>query len=222
MRNAGRGTRMMAEETGGLERDTRALVQVAMAVATGDTAALRDRLLAARAAGVPPGWVDELLLQSLLNVGYARGLQAFGVWREVTPTGSPDGGAESLSHADWRGWRERGARVCREVYGRTYHKLLVNLRALHPALEALVVVDAYGKLIGRGGLDLRRRELCTLAEIAVLDTPRQLRAHLRGALNSGATVAQVEEVLALVGGDVGKPQAERARRLWDEVRRRKA
>jgi len=36
----------------------------------------------------------------------------------------------------------------REVYGRAYHKLLVNLRALHPALEDLVLVDAYGKVIG--------------------------------------------------------------------------
>jgi len=56
------------------------------------------------------------------------------------------------------------------VYGRTFHKLMQNLKGLHPALEALVLVDAYGKVIGRPGLDLRRRELCTLAAVATLTT----------------------------------------------------
>jgi len=191
---------------------------VAVAVATGDTAALKQRLLAARALPVPEPWVDELLLQSLLNVGYALGLQAFGVWREVSPSPAP---AEGLSHDGWRDWGERGARVCGAVYGRTYHKLLLNLRALHPALEGLVLVDAYGKLIGRDGLDLKRRELCTLAEIAVLDTPRQLHAHLRGALNTGSTAEEVDEVLALVEQDVDSGQALRVWELWADVRNRK-
>src|ERR1041385_8952247 len=141
---AGRGwTCTMPKETPGLEPRTRALVHVAVAVASGDTVALRDRLAAARAAQVPARWVDELLLQSLLNVGYALGLQAFGVCRELgpAPVAEPVELGEPLAHEAWRSWAERGARVCQEVYGRTYHKLLVNLRALHPALEALVVVD---------------------------------------------------------------------------------
>jgi 4-carboxymuconolactone decarboxylase len=202
----------------GLDAPTRALVHAAVAVASGDTVALRQRFIVARAAQVAPRWVDELLLQSLLNVGYALGLQAFGVWRELSP--APADLGEPVEHETWRDWAERGARVCHEVYGRTYHKLLVNLRALHPALEALVVVDAYGKLIGRDGLDLKRRELCTLAEIAVLDTPRQLHAHLRGALNSGATAEEVDDVLALVEADIGEPQARRTWELWADVRAR--
>lgn len=215
---------MMPEHRGqaALDGPTRALVHAAVAVASGDTVALRDRLVAAKAAQVSPRWVDELLLQSLLNVGYALGLQAFGVWREVSPAPSSESGktGEPLEHAAWQDWAARGARVCREVYGRTYHKLLVNLRALHPALEALVVVDAYGKLIGRDGLDLKRRELCTLAEIAVIDTPRQLHAHLRGALNAGSTPGEIDEVLELVERDVGEPQARRTWELWADVRAR--
>jgi len=205
---------------GGLDAATSALVRVASAVAAGDVNALRERLVAARAASVEAAWVDELLLQSLLNVGYALTLQAFGVWREVGPAPAPEN-TEPVSHEAWRSWAERGARVCAEVYGRTYHKLLVNLRGLHPALEALVVVDAYGKLIGRGGLDLKRRELCTIAEIAVLDTPRQLHAHLRGALNTGATPEEIEDVLALVEADVGAEHALRVWALWADVRGRR-
>ena len=53
----------------GLDAQTRGLVRVAIAVATGDTAALKERLLGARAAQTPERWVDELLLQSLLTWG---------------------------------------------------------------------------------------------------------------------------------------------------------
>ena len=212
----------MPEKPRGLDTHTRALVHVAVSVASGDTVVLRERLIRARVEQVPPRWVDELLLQSLLNVGYALGIQAFGVWREVSP--APYAGraemGEPVAHDQWRHWAERGAVVCREVYGRTYHKLLLNLRALHPALEALVVLDAYGKLMGRDGLDLKRRELCTIAEIAVLDTPRQLHAHLRGALNAEATTEEVGDVLALVEGDVDAEQAKRIWELWADVRRR--
>jgi alkylhydroperoxidase/carboxymuconolactone decarboxylase family protein YurZ len=212
------GRRNVTARATGLDGETRALVRVAIAVASGDTVALRERLVLARTLGVVPRHVDELLLQSMLNVGYALALQAFSVWREIVPAAEP---VETLSHEGWRDWAERGARVCGEVYGRTFHKLLVNLRGLHPALESLVVVDAYGKLIGRDGLDLKRRELCTLAEIAVLDTPRQLHAHLRGALNTGSTVQEVDDVLALVERDVDAAHALRVRELWSDVRSRK-
>jgi len=222
MGEEGRGKGRIARGNAALDAPTRALVHAAVAVASGDTVTLRERLLTAQAARVPPRWIDELLLQSLLNVGYALGLQAFGVWRELSPAPLPASAeiGEPVAHDAWRDWAARGARVCRDVYGRTYHKLLVNLRALHPALEALVVVDAYGKLIGRDGLDLKRRELCTLAEIAVLDTPRQLHAHLRGALNSGATAEEVDDVLALVENDIDAEQAVRVWDLWADVRGR--
>src|SRR2546426_8130415 len=164
MRPAGGGMRTMK-----LDAPSAALVRVAAALAEGRIAVLRERLDAARAAGVPDLWVDELLLQSLLIVGYPLTLVAFGVWREVTGGG---GGAlperqasgEELAHEDWQSWAERGKQVCAAVYGRAYHKLLLDLRALHPALEDLVLVDAYGKVIGRPGLDLKRRELCTRSE----------------------------------------------------------
>jgi len=202
---------------------TAALVRVAAALAEGELGVLRYRLAAARSAGVPDLWVEELLLQSLLVVGYPLTLVAFAAWREVAgplPVAG-NGEGEELAHEDWSSWARRGAVVCAEVYGRAYHKLLVNLRSLHPALEDLVLVDAYGKLIGRPGLDLKRRELCTVAAIAVLGTARQLHSHLRGALNSGATRAEVEAVLELIDADLDPAHRRSAREQWEDVKGRK-
>ena len=211
-----------AGAAGPLDPATAALVRLAAAVAEGDVPELHERLVAALGTDVPPLWIDELLLQSMLAVGYPLALVAFGVWREVR--GSAATGrhaAEPLTHEDWQAWADRGAAVCRDVYGRAYHKLLVSLRALHPALEDLVLVDAYGKVIGRPGLDLRRRELATVAAIAVLGTAQQLHSHLRGALNTGASVEQVEAVLELVGSRLDPELRRRAWEQWEDVRRRK-
>jgi len=211
-----------AGAAGPLDPATAALVRLAAAVAEGDVPELHERLVAALGAEVPPLWIDELLLQSMLVVGYPLALVAFGVWREVR--GSVATGrhaAEPLTHEDWQAWADRGAAVCRDVYGRAYHKLLVSLRALHPALEDLVLVDAYGKVIGRPGLDLRRRELATVAAIAVLGTAQQLHSHLRGALNTGASVEQVEAVLELVDPRLDPELRRRAWEQWEDVRRRK-
>ena len=107
------------------------------------------------------------------------------------------------------------------MYGRAYHKLLLNLRGLHPALEDLVLVDAYGKVIGRPGLDLKRRELCTVATSAVLGTAQQLHSHLRGALNTAATRAEVEAVLAVIDGDLDAERRRSAGEQWEDVKERR-
>jgi 4-carboxymuconolactone decarboxylase len=227
MGDRGQGTGIMSTQKGGsggrtpgprpgdtraltLDPQTVALVRIAAATATGDETQLRERMIAARALQVPAAWVEELLLQSFLNVGYPLALVAFGVWRAVSGPAKETG--ERVDHAEWERWLKRGEEACAEVYGRTYHKLLLNLRGLHPAIEPLVVVDAYGKILGRPGLDAKRRELCTLAAIAMLNAPRQLHAHLRGALNTGSTREDVDAVLAIVEQDLG---AERALKMWE-------
>src|SRR5437879_13870485 len=94
-----------------------ALIRVATAIAKGDEAVLRERMTAARASHVPTEWVDELLLQSLLNVGYPLTLMAFGVWRKVAGPVAKAGG--DLSHDHWALWQERGATLYAESYRRT-------------------------------------------------------------------------------------------------------
>src|SRR5881275_3330833 len=212
---------------GSLDPATAALVRLAAAVAGGDVPELHQRLAAAQGAGVPPLWIEELLLQSLLVVGYPLALVAFGVWRELNGPlsglgdGGGGGGGEELAHEDWQSWATRGSAVCAAVYGRAYHKLLLNLRALHPALEDLVLVDAYGKVIGRPGLDLKRRELCTVAAIAVLGAAQQLHSHLRGALNTGASAVEIDAVLGVIDGDLDAERRWTVREQWEDVRQRK-
>src|SRR2546425_454196 len=204
-RGAGSGT--MRPGASALDAKTVALVRAAAALAEGRITELEQRFREARAASVPDLWVEELLLQSLLLVGYPLALVGFGVWREVTgPIAQGGGGAgagEELAHEEWQAWAERGAQVCAAVYGRAYHKLLVNLRSLHPALEDLVLVDAYGKVIGRPGLDMKRRELCTGAAVAGLAPGPQPASPRRGPLDPGRARGGGEGVIGAVEAGLG-------------------
>src|SRR5438034_1370727 len=77
MRELGAGSGTMSDRRAWeLDTQTDALVRVAAALAHGTVSDLKARFGAARDARVPDVWVEELLLQSLLVVGYPRALDA--------------------------------------------------------------------------------------------------------------------------------------------------
>ena len=94
------------------------------------------------------------------------------------------------------------------------------MAGVHPELDRWAVVEGYGKVLGRPGLDLATRELCVGAMLAGIDATRQLHAHLRGCLNVGAGVEAVEEMLDAVEELIPEARAREARRVWTRVRDR--
>lgn len=199
-----------------LDEPTRALVVLAAAIAQGEVSEIRDRVEEAVAAGVRANWGDELMLQSVLMVGWPRALMAAGLWRKTIDVGAT-GGDDDLDYAMYPEWIRRGEETCRLIYGDNYSRLRENVRALHPALDAWMITEGYGRTMSRPGLDLVRRELCVIAQTAVLNTPRQLHSHLRGALRAGAEVATIEAALTAVNPFVSYDDWKSVKELWEQV-----
>jgi 4-carboxymuconolactone decarboxylase len=198
-----------------LDDATRVLVQLAAAVAASDEATVRFWLGQA-ARDVLPAYVEELLLQSYLFCGFPRTLNATREWRRVSQRLAPASDeSEDVGLADE--WRERGEVTCAAVYGDMYEKLRLNVRDLHPALDSWMVVDGYGKVLGRPGLDLPRRELCVVAACAAMGQDRQLHSHLRGALNVGVPPAVLGDALEAIAGQIGDERARSARLLLARI-----
>jgi 4-carboxymuconolactone decarboxylase len=200
-----------------LDPQTRDLVRFAAAIAQGYEPELRDRVGPLRSSQVPVPWVEELLLQSVLMVGYPRALIAFSVWRKFSGVPAPASDGEG-EYGRTPEWTRRGVEVCAKVYGENYAKLRDSVRVLHPAIDTWMITEGYGRTLGRPGLDLLRRELCTVAQTAVLEAPRQLHSHLRGALNAGASFGQVEGVLSIVNPMLSFDQWKKVKELWRTVR----
>jgi 4-carboxymuconolactone decarboxylase len=203
--------------SGALDAPTQELVRFAITIAVGREEEVRAAAARAVARGVNPLWVEELILQSYLFVGLPRALNAMREWRRASGVHAPaeDAGTD-YAHAEE--WMVRGQQTCAAVYGDTYERLRTNIRTLHPALEAWMIVEGYGKVLSRTGLDLARRELCIVAVCAATGQERQLHAHLRGATNVGATRGEVEDVLTLATERLDAESARRCHHLWTRVR----
>jgi 4-carboxymuconolactone decarboxylase len=201
----------------GLDPQTRDLVRFAAAIAQGYEPELRERVGPLRSSQVPVQWIEELLLQSVLMVGYPRALIAFTVWRTYSASPAPATDPDQ-DYGRAGEWARRGQEVCAVVYGDNYDKLRQSVQALHPAIDSWMITEGYGRTLARPGLDLRRRELCTVAQTAVLEAPRQLHSHLRGALNAGATFGQIDGALSIVNPLLSFDQWKKVKELWRTVR----
>jgi 4-carboxymuconolactone decarboxylase len=200
-----------------LDAATRALVRVAVGLPNATEVQLVDWMRRAREDGASTIWLEELLLSSVLYVGFPRALVAAAVFRRLEA--DPASGGEVAQYDHWREWLERGEATCRVIYGKHYDQLRRNVQSLHPDLDLWMVVDGYGKTLSRPGLDLMRRELCSIAMLIPQNAPRQLLSHLKGALNAGATSAQVDGVLEIAGAvPVPEGYLEIARGLWQELK----
>lgn len=198
-----------------LTPEERELVRFAAVVASGDEVALREAAARA-AASVRTVWVEEMLLQSYLFSGFPRALNAMREWRRQSGLVAPavDSAEDYAQHEEWRA---AGEETCALVYGRFYERLRHNIRALHPALDAWMIVEGYGKVLSRAGLDLARRELCVVAACAATGQERQLHSHLHGALHAGAGPKAVSETLEELEPLVGSERVRRYLALWDRV-----
>ncbi|HKN65055.1 MAG TPA: carboxymuconolactone decarboxylase family protein [Gemmatimonadaceae bacterium] len=195
-----------------LDDATRRLVRTAAVIAAGDELAIRQAL-ADTVAAVRREWVEELILQSYLFCGFPRSLNAMREWRRLT------GERASLQAepGDMEEWRRRGEETCRLVYGAMYERLRVNIRDLHPELDEWMIVEGYGKVLSRPGLDLARRELCIVAACVASKQDRQLHSHLHGTLNVGVAAQVVTEALDALVDEVPSSSIATARLLWRRV-----
>jgi 4-carboxymuconolactone decarboxylase len=98
-----------------------------------------------------------------------------------------------------------------------YDRLRVNIRALHPDLDEWMIVEGYGKVLSRPGLDLARRELCIVAACAASRQDRQLHSHLHGAINVGVAPSALSEAIDALEGVVADDSLSSARLLWRRV-----
>jgi 4-carboxymuconolactone decarboxylase len=84
-------------------------------------------------------------------------------------------------------------------------------------LQEYITRNAWGTVWQRDGLDLKTRSLLTLAMLTALGRTQELKAHVRGARNNGATMEEIQEVLLHATVYCGVPLAVDAFRAAQEV-----
>ncbi len=191
----------------------RRLCRASLLVFLGDAPRLRRELSAALREGADAETLREVILQNYLFAGYPRCINALAELAAIAPLP-----ARPPVRRDLPAWRARGESLCRRVYGRTYGKMIETMRRLHPDLADWILWEGYGKVLSRPLLDARTRELCVIPVLAAGGMILQLRSHLAGARNCGATAAEVREALQIGWKGIPAAQAERLRRALSNGR----
>lgn len=116
--------------------------------------------------------------------------------------------------------RAVGRDVMREVLGAEYVAARdASTNALNADVRRMSEEMAYAGLWTRGVLDRRTRSLVTIAMLAALNRPHELRIHLNGAINNGCTLEDIREVFTHGVAYFGFPAAIDALRVAEEVLR---
>ncbi|MEO1392159.1 MAG: carboxymuconolactone decarboxylase family protein [Cyanobacteria bacterium J06634_5] len=95
-----------------------------------------------------------------------------------------------------------------EIDGEAGEKVIESLKDIAPDLARYTIEFPFGDIYTRPGLDLKSREIATVAALTALGCAQpQLEVHLHGALNVGCTREEVIEVIIQMAVYAGFPAA---------------
>jgi alkylhydroperoxidase/carboxymuconolactone decarboxylase family protein YurZ len=152
---------------------------------------LRELVAQAKSRKIPFIKIYETLLQNYLFVGYPSSLLSLKLLKELYPNKKLTKAADmNLYH-----FRNRGEANCKKVYGNKYEKLINNVKGFSPDLAEWLVLEGYGKVLGRKGLSLQERELCIVAVLTVLKFEDQLYSHINGAIRAKTSIDEIYSVI---------------------------
>jgi 4-carboxymuconolactone decarboxylase len=103
---------------------------------------------------------------------------------------------------------QKGIKYLKNMNPDSFRILEENLEDLAPDMARYVAEFAYGEIYSRPGLDLKTRELVTIASITTLGSAQtQLKSHIHGALNVGCSPHEIIEVIIQMAVYAGFPKA---------------
>ena len=113
---------------------------------------------------------------------------------------------------------DKGLAMRKQVMGEDFvARAFGNATAFTQPIQEYITRNAWGDVWQRPGLDLKTRSLITVAMLTALGRQHELKGHVRGALNNGATEAEIQEVLLHASIYCGVPTAVEAFRSAAEV-----
>ncbi|SEQ13061.1 4-carboxymuconolactone decarboxylase [Amphritea atlantica] len=103
---------------------------------------------------------------------------------------------------------ESGLEKLTEIDGDAGQRVIDSLQSVCPDLARYTIEFPFGDIYQRPGLDLKSREIGTVAALTALgNCAPQLAVHINGALNVGCTAEEVIEVILQMAVYAGFPAA---------------
>ena len=102
----------------------------------------------------------------------------------------------------------KGLKMLDSINGANGKRIMRMLKDISPDMARFVIEFPYGDIYSRPGLDLKTRELITIASLVTLGfASSELKAHIRNALNAGCTQKEIVETIMQMCVYAGFPAA---------------
>ncbi len=102
----------------------------------------------------------------------------------------------------------KGINTLNAINSEAGEKILELLNDISPDMARFVIEFPYGDIYSRKTLDIKTRELLTIASLTTLGFAKdQLKAHVNNALNAGCTKDEIVEVIMQMSIYAGFPAA---------------
>lgn len=102
---------------------------------------------------------------------------------------------------------EKGKKTLETIQKRSVEEIFKDLEDIAPDLSRFVIEYPYSEIYTREELDLKTREICTVAALTVLGTIPQLKEHINAALNVGNSPTEIVEVMMQMSAYCGFPKS---------------
>jgi 4-carboxymuconolactone decarboxylase len=103
---------------------------------------------------------------------------------------------------------ERGWQKLQEIDGEAGERVIDSLKDIAPDFARYLIEFPFGDIYSRPGLDLKSREIATVAALTALgNAAPQLKVHIQAALNVGCSRQEVVETIMQMAVYAGFPAA---------------
>ena len=103
---------------------------------------------------------------------------------------------------------ERGRRALAEIDGQAGEKVVASLADIAPDFATYLIEFPFGDIYSRPGLDLRAREIATIAALTAMgNAAAQLKVHIDAGLNVGLSRDEITEIIMQMAVYAGFPAA---------------
>ncbi len=113
---------------------------------------------------------------------------------------------------------QRGMGVRRKVMGDEFvDRAMDAVTEFTQPVQDYINENCWGSVWARETLPLKTRSIITIATLAALKAPAELKGHIRGAIRNGCTPEEIREILLHTGPYIGAPALQEAFRAAKEV-----
>lgn len=156
----------------------------------------------------------EAIIQSYLFCGFPAAIESLRIFNSVYKDFKfPPHGKKY----DFEYLMSEGEINCKLIYKNNYKKLIENMNRFSPDLKEWMILEGYGKVLGRKGLKLPEREIINVSILCSRYFKNQLHSHIKGCLNLGISISEMNLIIESFYDFMNKTNVNQCKSLFNRI-----